>query len=74
MVDSCRGHKYQRAITRKIYSLRDSFPELTISLSRKMFAGQIENEKIEQGRLHKIFIHVLHFINSMVDLSEKGMG
>ena len=24
--DVCRGHKYQMAITHKIYSLRDSFP------------------------------------------------
>ena len=41
----CRGHKYQMAITHKIYSLRGSFPKLTNSLSHKMYACLIKNEK-----------------------------
>ena len=39
------GHKYQMAITHKIYSLRGSFPKLTNSLSHKMYACLIKNEK-----------------------------
>ena len=42
----CRGHKYQIAITHKIYSLRGSFPKLTNSLSPKMYSCLIKNEKI----------------------------
>ena len=41
----CRGHKYQMAITHKIYSLRGNFPKLTNSLSHKMYACFIKNEK-----------------------------
>ena len=41
----CRGYKYQMAITHKIYSLRGSFPKLTNSLSHKMYACLIKNEK-----------------------------
>ena len=51
----CRGHKYQMAITHKIYSLRGSFPKLTNSLSLKMYSCLIKNEKIILGRLHKVY-------------------
>ena len=43
--DVCWGHKYQMAITHKIYSLRGSFPKLTNSLSPKMYSCLIKNEK-----------------------------
>ena len=52
----CRGHKYQMAITHKIYSLRGSFPKLTNSLSHKMYACLIKNEKKNiLDRLHKVY-------------------
>ena len=54
-VTVCRGHKYQMAITHKIYSLRGSFPKLTNSLSLKMYSCLIKNEKIILGRLHKVY-------------------
>ena len=54
-IDGCRGHKYQMAITHKIYSLRGSFPKLTNSLSLKMYSCLIKNEKIILGRLHKVY-------------------
>ena len=43
------------AITHKIYSLRGSFPKLTNSLSHKMYACLIKNEKIVLGKLHKVY-------------------
>ena len=54
-VTVCRGHKYQMAITHKIYLLRGSFPKLTNSLSLKMYSCLIKNEKIILGRLHKVY-------------------
>ena len=54
----CRGHKYQMAITHKIYSLRGSFPKLTNSLSPKMYSCLIKNEKIILGRLHKVYLFI----------------